>query len=495
MDQPSLPRRITPHNGPWSLLDSAASRTHERQAIAGSGAGTLMDTAGLAVARLVLARWPAAQRVTVWAGPGNNGGDGLVAARCLHSAGLCVTVNLVADATRLPEDAAQALRSAQNVGLEVVHWAGQPVAAADLQVDALLGLGSKRAPAGWIAQAIAAIAEAYTPVLALDLPTGLNADTGTLYGASAVHATATLSLLNLKPGCFTALGRDFAGEMWLCELGQRAPDGSTTLIGAPMTEVRPHAAHKGRFGDVAIIGGAPGMTGAAWLAGGAALAAGAGRVYLSLLDPHTQCSPRPELMLRDSWWQQSPTTLAAATVVAGCGGGPGIANVLPALLSHAGRLVLDADALNAIAADAALLQQLRHRRGQTLLTPHPLEAARLLGSTAAVVQSDRLTAARLLVALTGATVLLKGSGTIVASPALPCAVNPTGNAALATAGSGDVLAGWCAGGWAAEPEAAAAAIAARSAWQHGDAADRFALKHPHRPLRAAELIEWLANGG
>jgi hydroxyethylthiazole kinase-like uncharacterized protein yjeF len=237
-----------------------------------------------------------------------------------------------------------------------------------------------------------------------------------------------------------------------------------------------HTSHKGSYGDVAVVGGAPGMAGAAWLAARAALAAGAGRVYACLLDDKAAQwdVQRPEIMSRSTWWTSAAPVLQATTVVCGCGGGGLVREALPPLLTHAGRLVLDADALNAVAADTALATLLAQRANRglgTLLTPHPLEAARLLRIAAAQVQQDRLAAAHRLAAQFGATVLLKGSGTVIAAPhEIPC-INPTGNAALATAGTGDVLAGWCGGLWAQAPESAAVEIAVTAAWLHGRAAD------------------------
>lgn len=490
-------QRITAHNGPWPLLDTSASRAHEQAALAQHAPGTLMAAAGLAVGRLALARWPLARRVRIWAGPGNNGGDGLVAARHLHLMGLETQVLLLADASRLPADAAAALVQARQAGVPVQAWSGGVMEAMDLNIDALLGLGAARAPEGAIAQAVAAINEQPGPVLAVDMPTGLHPDTGALLGSEAVHASATLSLLNLKPGCFTLHGRDHCGEIWLSPLGHDAFEGSSRLSSAPPPRARIHATHKGSYGDVAVVAGAAGMTGAAWLAGSAALAAGAGRVYVSLLDLQLQVQQpaRPELMTRRAWWTSTPAVLSSATVVAGCGGGQAVASTLPALLAHAGRLVLDADALNAVSNDAALLAQLQHRRGPTLLTPHPLEAARLLSCSAAQIQADRLAAAREVARLTGAAVLLKGSGTVLTCPTGQTVINPSGNAALATAGTGDVLAGWCAGLWAGLPSASALDVAVQGAWQQGDAADRFAALNPQQPLRASDLIEWLAHAG
>ena len=429
------PQRIHAGNGPWPLFDSTASRAAEQAALAGADPHALMARAGLGVARLALARAPQAHRVHVWAGPGNNGGDGLVAARHLHLAGRAVTVTLLGDARRLPEDARDALVQAQAAGVRIGGADTGAAPAAEFVIDALLGLGGRRAPEGAIAAAISAINAGRAPVLAVDIPSGLHPDTGRPLGVAAVRAQATLALLTLKPGCHTGSGRDHAGEVWLDTLGAAAGTPTAWLSGPPAGQVRRHGSHKGSFGDVAVIGGAAGMTGAAWLAARAALAAGAGRVYVSLLDPAAALldPAQPELMGRCAWWRSPPSLLAATTVACGCGGGDAVRLALPPLLSQVRRLVLDADALNAIASDGALQALLRARPGRgvaTLLTPHPLEAARLLGASAAEVQRDRLAAAAALARMFEATVLLKGSGSVVAAPSGPPFINPTGNAAL-----------------------------------------------------------------
>ncbi|MDP3222478.1 MAG: NAD(P)H-hydrate epimerase, partial [Rubrivivax sp.] len=406
----------------WPLHDVATSRATEAQALRAAAPGALMARAGLAVARLALALAPHARRVQLWCGPGNNGGDGLVAALHLHQAGCRVQVNLIGDANRLPPDAEQALKAAVGAGVPVETgtgngWGVLDTGPADLVIDALLGLGASRAPSGDLAAAIALINQQVAPVLAVDLPSGLAADTGALLGEQAVRAHATLLLLTLKPGCFMHQGRDHCGEIWFDDLGQPGAQPTATLNSAPPSHLRPHHSHKGSHGDVWVVGGAHGMEGAAWLAAASALAAGAGRVYVSLLAGDAVPPPgRPELMVRPAGWLQAPGVLAASTVVCGCGGGDTVRLALPPLLSHAGRLVLDADALNALASDPSLQSLLRHRGSRglpTLLTPHPLEAARLLDCKAAQVQQDRLKAAAELAAQTGATVLLKGSGSVV----------------------------------------------------------------------------------
>ncbi len=488
------PVPVTATSGPWPLHDAATTRAAEALALASTPPQALMQRAGLAVAQLALAWAPHAQRVQVLAGPGNNGGDGFVAALHLLRAGKAVQVAFFGDAARLPADAAWAHAAAVAAGVPVTPtWQGD---AGDLAIDALLGLGTRRAPEGALADTIQQLNRSAAPVLSVDLPSGLHADTGVALGGLAVRAQATLSLLTLKPGLFTGQGRDHAGRVWLHTLGVQAGAATATLTGPPAPNVRAHVQHKGSFGDVVVVGGADGMTGAAWLAGSAALAAGAGRVYVSLLDGGPVAQPqRPELMSRSRWWLSDAATLAASTVVCGCGGGSAVAAALPALLAAAGRLVLDADALNAVAADAALATALAARatRGHpTVLTPHPLEAARLLGCSAAAVQVDRLASAHALVARFGCVVVLKGSGSIVAAPGLPPSVNPTGNALLATAGTGDVLAGWLGGLWAQQPQAPQAAAVA-AVWQHGHAADRAAAEGHSRPLRALDLIERLAE--
>jgi hydroxyethylthiazole kinase-like uncharacterized protein yjeF len=360
-------------------------------------------------------------------------------------------------------------------------------------------VGANRAPDGAIAEAIRASRTFAGPRLAVDLPSGLHADSGARLGADAVQATHTLSLLALKPGLFTGEGRELAGEIWHDDLGvdagEEAPLARLAGRGAPGSDgapARTHAQHKGSFGDVIVIGGDKGMSGAAQLAAASALAAGAGRVYLSPLDPDGQAAARPELMHRDAVWTDRQGLLSTATVVCGCGGGPAVAGVLDAVLRTAPRLVLDADALNAVSRGAALQDLLVRRARQglaTILTPHPLEAARLAGIDTAAVQADRLGTAVRLAARFGCTVLLKGSGTVLASPGTLPRINPTGNAMLATAGTGDVLAGWIGGLWSQQPSAQGVAPALAAAWRHGAAADAAQAAGDTGPLRAACLIE------
>lgn len=481
-------QRITPGQS-WLLHDIAATRQIEAQAALALPPHTLMLRAGAALARLAAALAPHARTVWVACGPGNNGGDGLEAAARLAGDHRRVIVTWLGD-ERAPGLSADARRSLQNARTAGVTFAHEPPDSPDLVIDALLGIGANRPLEGRAAQWQAQMARCSVPVLAIDVPSGLNADTGC---GPAVRATHTLSLLTLKPGLFTAHGRDTAGDIWWDDLGvdEQAHHGAATawLNGAPTVTFRPHASHKGTWGDVAVVGGAPGMTGAALLAARAALHAGAGRVFVGLLgDPAhhpVAVDPlQPELMFR-SLAALDPTQLH---VVCGCGGGDAVLCELPRLLSRAASLVLDADALNAISADTGLQALLRARcarvTNSTVLTPHPLEAARLLGCSAAQVQADRLAAAHALVERFGAVVALKGSGTVIASAHKLPRINPTGNARLATAGTGDVLAGMIgarlAGGLPADTAAASAV------YTHGGCADWWPTT---RTLVAGELAQ------
>lgn len=484
----------------------AAARRLEAASAATLPPHTLMQRAGLAVARLALAIAPHARQAVVLAGPGNNGGDGLEAAMHLARAGRRVQVLLTAqDESALPADAARSLHRAREAGAAITQALPDGLDTGlqgGVLIDALLGLGATRAAEGAIAHAITLSAAHRGALLAVDLPSGLHAETGAALGDAVVRATHTLSLLALKPGLFTGEGRERCGRVWHDDIGvspdlfaAETPLARLGVSGAP-AEAHPrrgHAQHKGSFGDVVVIGGAPGMAGAARLAARAALAAGAGRVYLSPLDDDTAGDPgRPELMHRARAWQDGTGLLRHATVVCGCGGGDAVAPVLADVLRHTPRLVLDADALNAIATDAALQQALaaRRRRSQaTVLTPHPLEAARLLGCTTAQVQADRLNAALQLAARFDAVVVLKGSGSVIAAPARLPRVNATGNALLATAGTGDVLAGWLGGAWGAMRGDDGWQAAVDAVQRHGAAADDAAARGQQGPLRAADLIE------
>ncbi|HSW22300.1 MAG TPA: NAD(P)H-hydrate dehydratase, partial [Burkholderiaceae bacterium] len=452
---PMHPVLPSPRSRPLHL--ATACRAIEQAAAAQLPPHTLMARAGEAVARLAMALAPHAQTIEVWCGPGNNGGDGFVAASLLRAWGKETRLVVVGDPARTPDDARHAWQRAQDAGVPVLAAMPERVQA-DLALDALLGLGVNRALDGALAAAVNRLNDSSCPVLAVDVPSGLASDSGVVQGV-AVRAAHTLALLALKPGLFTAHGRDHAGRVWFDDLGVTATASVVELAGCDaalaLSAPRLHAQHKGSFGDAVVIGGASGMVGAAVLAARAALAAGAGRVYVGLLAAAEAAwfePAHPELMSRTMAQLLVPAALDDATVVCGCGGGAAVREVLPTVLHRARRLVLDADGLNTIAGDAGLARALRARAGRdlaTVLTPHPLEAARLSDTGSHEVQAARLQAAQRLAESMQCTVLLKGSGSIVATPGHTTSINPTGDARLGTAGSGDVLAGWIGGLWAA----------------------------------------------
>ena len=494
------------------LHSVAATRELERHAAAALPPHTLMQRAGLSVARLALALAPHAQRIWIACGPGNNGGDGFEAAMHLHRWGKTVVLTWTgpsAGKTSLPPDAHASRERAVAAG---VPMAEQPPGDFDFCIDALLGIGGALNPdhpgtalmLAWLAHMQAS----GMPRLAVDIPTGLNADTGSATNLIAARAhstrsttTFTLSLLTLKTGLFTASGKDWAGQVWFDDLGTRegqpsAPSRTDAwLLGADQALQSPrsanaHASHKGSFGDVAVLGGESTaqshMAGAALLAARAALHAGAGRVLVALLgNPAITVDPQqPELMFR----APEALDLAQQVAVCGCGGGDAVKAVLARVLSTARRLVLDADALNAIAGDTQFQTQLAARQGRgysTVLTPHPLEAARLAGTTAAAVQSDRLASVRQLAERFQCVVVLKGSGTVIAAPGRSSAINSTGNALLATAGTGDVLAGIVGARLAEGLNAFEAAC--HAVFAHGRLADDWAAGDTGRILTASTL--------
>ena len=489
---------------PHPLFNHRSTRALEHAALALHPQPSLMQRAGMACARVAQAIAPHARHIWVLCGPGNNGGDGLAAAAALAAQGRAVTITWLGTREHCSADTLLALQQAQH---QSIRWSDMPPALDehDLIIDALLGLGLRPGAAD---ERIAALLQhSYASAahcLAVDLPSGLDADTGHWQAGYAPQAPIhncsrhTVSLLALPPGLFTADGRDAAGQVWFDDLGIAklpvpAPAPAAWLHHPMPAAPRRHASHKGSFGDVLVIGGqglhaGAAMQGAAILAATAALHQGAGRVFLHLLDngqlPHLPQTP--EIMLRSQ--VAALAQLGSSTVVCGCGGGSSVAALLPKVLEHSARLVLDADALNAVAADAVLRQRLKNRQSNglpTILTPHPLEAARLLATSTQEVQADRLAAAQSLADTLGCTVLLKGSGSIVASPGLPPRINPTGNARLATGGTGDVLAGMIAALWASQGQDSHSA-ASDAAYLHGQLADAWPA---HRPLTASALAQ------
>ncbi len=441
-----------------------------------------MQRAGLAVAHLAVAVAPHAHVIWVACGPGNNGGDGYEAARHLKLWGKFPVVTEHAQAARLPDDAETSRRRAIDAGVLMTNEAPSHY---DFCIDAMFGIGAIRSLETPYANWVDKINSGASPVLAIDIPSGIDADRGTRT-VQSVHADYTLSLLTLKPGLFTADGRDVCGEIWFNNLGVSEPVAvCAELSGDPRSMVRAHNTHKGSFGDVGIVGGAEGMAGAALLAAIAALRGGAGRVYLGLLDQSITRldATKPEIMFR----RLNEISFESMVMIAGCGGSNSIAKHLSDILDRSKQLVLDADALNAIAQDMSLQRKLASRGVRpTVLTPHPLEAARLLGIQTADVQSNRVGAAQELADRFGCSIVLKGSGTVVAAPNTVPHINPTGNARLATAGTGDVLAGLIGARLACGQPTFQCAC--ESVYLHGQVADHWRKSHFMTALDLAESL-------
>jgi len=399
-----------------------------------------MERAGGAAARIALEMLTG--RTLILAGPGNNGGDAFVVARCLKEAGHTPVVLFTGAPERLPEDARKAHAAWLAAGGQCVSE--YPAGKFGLIVDGLFGIGLTRAIEGIFAEWIERANADNCPILALDAPSGLNALTGQVTGP-VIRARRTVTFIALKPGLLTGDGPDSCGEIDVCDLGLDVGTGDGSTITPSLfracLKLRLHNTHKGSYGSVAILGGAPGMAGAALLAGRAALRLGSGRVYLGMLENGTlSVDPvQPELMLRTP-----EDALKMATVLAI---GPGLGQSLQAgeLLAQALERdlprVIDADGLNLLAQSPLLQRECAVSPAPTFITPHPAEAARLLGSTTEAVQANRLAAALELARRFNAHVALKGCGTVVAAPGGRWFINTTGNPGLASAGSGDVLTG------------------------------------------------------
>jgi hydroxyethylthiazole kinase-like uncharacterized protein yjeF len=407
----------------------------------------LMERAGDAAADVAMALVVRRARVVVLAGPGNNGGDAFVVARRLRERFFDVATVFRGDAARLPRDAAAAHRAYVASGGATVD--APPEGPVALAVDGLFGLGLTRAPGAPYIELIDWINAVDAPRLALDLPSGIDADTGRIVG-TAVRATATATFIAWKPGLLTGDGLDHAGETSLHALGLEVSgvDAGRRLDWAVLREQLPgvlrrrqRGVHKGTFGTLGIVGGARGMVGAALLAGRGALGGGAGKVLVGLVadDAPVVDIAAPELMLRPA--RDVVHASDALVVGPGLGTASGAAALLEAAASQPVPLVLDADALNLAACDEALRTRIAQRTAPTLVTPHPAEAARLLGSDVAAVQRDRIAAARALCAVLRAHVVVKGAGSVLAHPDGGFDINASGNPALATAGTGDVLSG------------------------------------------------------
>jgi NAD(P)H-hydrate epimerase len=483
-------RRATAMEGGSAEIAGAAFPPAEQH---GLGGGALMERAGSAALHVLRERFPRARRLLVVCGPGNNGGDGYVLARRAQESGLDVTTQHIADPETLKGDARAAWQRWQAAGGQTAEFDPVAFAQADVVVDALFGTGLERALEGRWRDAVATINAGASPVLALDIPSGLHADTGRVLGV-AVRASVTVSFIALKAGVFTAQGREHSGVIVFDDL--MVPDAvlqGTTPLARRITHAAlrgllrplPRHAHKGMAGRVLVIGGKPGMPGAVQLAGTAAYRAGAGLVTVATHGSHAAAisAARPELIAHGMHApvELMPLMMQASAIALGPGLGQDEWGMgLWMVASGSERpLVLDADALNLLARHPA-------RRADWILTPHPGEAARLLGVTVSDIEVDRFAATRALASRYGGVCVLKGSGTVIAMDGrTELWLCDRGNPGMATGGSGDVLAGAIA---ALLARGLAPIDAARlGVYAHAVAGDR-AVRRGERGLLAGDLM-------
>ena len=478
---------------PITLYRTAQVRELDRIAIQKQGIPgfDLMSRAGTAVFQCIRNQWPDAQSIAVFCGSGNNAGDGYIIAGLALAAGLKVSVYSLAKPENLNGDALTAYRNYSVAkGSTLPFQAGEPIDA-DVIVDALLGTGLDRPVTGLYALAIALINQSPVPVVAVDSPSGLNADTGNVMG-SAVKADCTVTFIALKQGLFTGHAADYCGEICYSSLAvpdvvfQTVTPSAVRVVKASLPR-RNRCAHKGDYGHVLIVGGDSGYSGAARLAGEAALRVGAGLVSVATRPEHAGVMNlgRPELMCHgvETAGQLAALLEKAGVVVIGPGLGQSdwAKTLFLATINTQKPLLIDADGLNLLALSPVT-------NPNWILTPHPGEAARLLQCSNAEIQQDRFVAVAAIQAKYGGIAVLKGAGTLIASHD-DIAVSTTGNPGMASGGMGDVLSGVIAGLLAQGLPLKNAAQ--QGVYSHGRAADLVAEKDGERGLLASDLMPYL----
>jgi NAD(P)H-hydrate epimerase len=452
----------------------------------------LMNRAGRAVLNAARARFPDTCRWLVLCGSGNNGGDGYVITRLAREQGIDVTLCALKPAVALSGDAATAAQDYLAAGGVCNEWPVSSPADFDLAFDAMLGTGLDREVGGRYREVIDFINGSAFPVVAVDIPSGLHADTGRCMG-STVAAALTVTFIGLKRGMYTADGPDHCGEVVFDDL-QTPPviHDATPDYGELIREKiiikylvkRLKNSHKGNYGHVLVVGGNQGMGGAVRMSGEAALRSGAGLVSIATHPVHASVLNlgRPELMVSGAAQASDLSPLLDRASVIAAGPGIGVSKwageLLDRCLETTLPAVVDADGLNLLAGGNS-------SRDNWILTPHPAEAARLLGSDTAAIQADRVAAARALARKFNAVVVLKGCGTIMASPAGRYAICALGNPGMATGGSGDVLTGVVAGLLAQGLDTWQAAVTGVAA--HAAAGDRAAAIGGERGLLASDI--------
>ena len=502
------------------VLSRKQIQAFDRQASEGCSVPSLllMENAGRGAAEIIV-QWLAAHRpagiregrVRILCGPGNNGGDGFVVARRLLALGASPCVLLAARRDRLRGDALVNAEAWSGLGGRTVELSEDSVRevldveldGADVVVDALLGTGLERPVTGLFATVVDLVNRRGVPIVALDIPSGLDADRGTILGV-AVRASLTVTFAHLKLGLLSPTAVDHTGEVRVVDIG--VPPALVQSVGssawlvecadvAGWLPTRPRSAHKGIAGRVLAVAGSPGKIGAALLVGRGALRAGAGLVTLASFPEAAQVLEHRVLEEMTARLDPAAVEVSLGRLLVNTGAvaiGPGVgldprarAMVDHLVLQHRGPVVVDADALTHF---AGRLEQLRGAAGPRLLTPHAGEMGRLLGCTAAEVEADRFAAATRCAEQARATVLLKGPATIVADVGAPPLVSRAGTAALATGGAGDVLTGICLALACHLPLRLAAIVGAHI---HGLAAERWAIRGGDRGLLAREVADSL----
>lgn len=499
--------KISTHNNtclPDDIYGAAEIRRLDEAAIAGGIPGMqLMKCAGRAAFDLLLERFPAAELITIYCGSGNNAGDGYVLAALAAQRCLAVQVIQVGAADKLAGDARRAYEFALQERVTMQPFGATVMPRTGVIVDALLGIGLTGEPKDRFATAIEQINSARLPVLALDVPSGLNADTGAVPGV-AVHAQVTITFIGLKRGLLTGRGPAFCGEVHLAGLDipadlyrRSAPLAKRLVLNELLQRLSPRAAdaHKGDFGHVMIIGGDTGFGGAALMAAEAAARTGAGLVSIATRPEHVPAilARRPEVMACGvisgqelEPWLARPTVLVVGP---GLGRSPWSEQMLQQAVKSGLPMILDADALNILAAGRVI--PVGTKRENWLLTPHPGEAARLLGVNTADVQADRYAFVQAIQQRYGGAVILKGAGSLVASKNSLPGVVIEGNPGMATGGMGDVLSGIL-GGLLAQG-LNLGDTAQLGACLHAAAADLAADEVGQRSLLATDLIPYLCQ--
>ena len=462
--------------------------------------GTLMDRAGFVAANWIDDQCDAASTIVILCGQGNNGGDGYTAAVHLKSRGHNVICVAIGGKKPKTEDALRAYNRWIEKGGEVID---DPYMApkADVVVDAMLGVGITKAISGDYIDAALWFNERQALHMAIDIPTGIDAEKGNWVGGiKGCVADMTLNLISAKAGCFMNDGKDASGMVTLSELDVSVPLSSLSLIDTDdfkhILELRKYHSHKGTYGHCLVIGGDKGKVGAALLAARSALKLGAGSVTVELMAENAPLYDpmQPELMITDE-----PVDFSVADVIViGCGLGfsQKAKDRLVAAVRSNVPLIIDADALTMISQDQSLEDEVLARKAHTVITPHPGEAARMLHRDVKSIQEDRVTSARELSLQTGAITVLKGTGTVVTLRSSRSWINPTGNACLATAGSGDVLDGMIGAFFAQKFDIVSATLGA--VWLHGEAVRArntgiVAMDICERAARALEILRWGGN--